>query len=816
MKEFLKKYAAYISAVVLFVALAYAYCYPVLQGRVIYAGDNINAEAAVHECAEYTRTTGEHSWWTGSMFCGMPNYQIGGGEYRSEQMLRPFTSVLHRGHSHTAWVLIIYFLCFFVLLRSYGVDKWLSIAGAVAMGLSSYFIVIIAAGHNGKTSTIALMSVVMAGMYLIFRRKYLLGVPLTALFTAVGFTAHPQMAYYLFMMMGLLWVAELCIHVRKSEMKAFALGSGLFFGSLALGFGACCANVFVNSEYASQTMRGGHSDLVRPGQEQAAATQSGGLDLAYATQWSYGIDETLSLLVPGVMGGASSVDVGRDSHVYKALVKNGVSRRNAEQFCSGVPLYWGEQPFTSGNVYVGAVICLLFVLGLILVKGPYKWALLAATAFSVVLAWGSNFMWLTELFFRYFPMYNKFRTVSSILIVAEVAMPLLGFMGLRDLMSGKVSREEGARALGISVAVTGGLCLLLALLGGGLFSFTSSYDAQWAGNLPGWLYDAIIDERAATLRSDAWRSAGFIAAASAVLRLYLKGRMRSGWMVSVLGVLMVADLWGVDRRYLDDSNFVPARDGSAVFAPQPWETVLSGDKDPHFRVMNLTTSTFNDARTSYRFKSLGGYHAAKLRRYQDLIDEHLSKMHMPVIGMLNAKYLITSDENGEVRPQVNPYALGNAWYVGKLLVVDGANAESDALMEADLSSEAVLDRSFEHYVSDLEPGVAGDAVVTLTSYSPKALSYKCSSSKPGTVVFSEIYYPFGWKASIDGAPVEHFRVNYMLRALNVPAGEHDIEFVFDPDSIRKGERIADTCVVLIYLTIVAAVALAIWRKSRKK
>jgi len=813
MKPFFRKYGAYLIAALIFFALAYIYCYPVLQGKVIYAGDNINAAAAVHECEQYTKTTGDHSWWTGSMFGGMPNYQIGGGEYKAEKMLRPFQMVLHRGHAHTAWIFIIYFFCFFALLRAFKVDKWLSITGSIAITLSTYFIVIIAAGHNGKTSTIALMSVVMAGMYLIYRKKYILGVILASLFTAVGFAMHPQMSYYIFMMMGLLCLAELAIHIKEKRLKDFGVATLLFVAAVALGFGACSSNVFANSEYASQTMRGGHSDLVKEGGDNALGQ---GLDIAYATQWSYGIDETLSLLVPGVKGGASSVNVGRDSKVYDALVSHGVARKSAEEFCRAVPMYWGEQPFTAGNVYVGAIVCLLFVLGLLIVKGPYKWALLAATLFSIVLAWGSNCMWFTELFFDHFPLYNKFRSVSSILIVAELAMPLLGFLSLKRLMESTDERKLLGRKILTATGITGGICLVLALMGGSLFTFSSSWDGQWAGNVPAWLYDAIRQERASLLRTDALRSALFIAAAAAVLLLFVKGKIRKSWLAPALGVLILLDMWPVDKRYLNDNNFVAPRNADAAFAIQPWEEAILADKDPHFRVFNLTTNTFNDARTSYRLKSLGGYHAAKLRRYQDLIDEHLSQMHMPVIDMLNAKYVIVQGEDGQPEPQLNPGAFGNAWYVGRLEVVDGANAESDALMRLDLSREAVLDASFREAVTDLEPGVAEDAQVRLLSYTPKSLSYECSSSRAGTIVFSEIYYPFGWKASIDGQPASHFRVNYMLRALNVSEGQHRIDFVFDPDSVRKGNAIAVPCVIILYLLLLAGIAALIWRKKAKE
>lgn len=795
--ELFKKYGAYVVAAVIFFALAFIYCKPQLSGKVVSAGDNTNATAAVQEAVRYTQETGDHTWWIGNMFSGMPDYQVGGGQYESAKLLAPFERILHRGHWNTAWIFIIYFFCFFVLLRSFDIDKWLSIVGSIAISLSSYFIVIIAAGHNGKTSTIALISVVIAGLYLIFRKKYGLGAIFVMLFSAIGFSTHPQMAYYLFMMMGLLWIAELWIHIREKRFKDMIVATAIFVLSLGIGLGTGTSNIFVNSEYAEQTMRGGHSDIISEGESSDAANTKG-LDIEYATQWSYGIDETMSFMIPGYMGGANSINVGKDSKLFKTLVDNGVSAKSAADFCKGVPMYWGDQPFTSGNVYMGAIICFLFLLGLLIVESPYKWALLAATLFSTALAWGHNCMWLTELFFKYFPLYSKFRAVSSILIVAEIAMPLLGFLALKQIMDGTVDKRKLFKSLYIAGGVTGGICLLLALFGGAMFTFTSQYDASWSSGLPAWLYDAIVDQRAALLRSDSFRSFLFIAAAFCLLWIYAKGKLKNGWMIAILGVLVVADMWPVDKRYFNDSYFVTVKQNNNAFAIQPYEEQLL--KDPsHFRVFNLTTNTWNDARTSYYLKSIGGYSAAKLRRYQDLIDQHLSKMHWPVIGMLNAKYLVMPGEDGSPELQLIPYALGNAWFVDKLHVVENANQESDALNIIDLSHEAVLDKEFSSFVQNLEPVIPEDASVVLNKYTPKELDYTCSSSQPGTIVFSEIYYPYGWKATIDGQAVDHYRVNYMLRALNVPAGQHNIHFIFDPDSVRKGDTIAVICIIIMYL-----------------
>lgn len=812
MNKFLQQYGAYLAAAALFLILAFVYCKPVLSGKVLLSGDDVNARSAIQESVRYHQETGDYTWWNDAVFSGMPNYQIGGGQYRSDRLLAPVLGFLHRGPAHPAWILIFYFVCFFILMRSFGVDKWLSIVGAIAVALSSYFLVIIAAGHGGKTIAISYISLVAAGFYLIYRKRYGLGAIFVMLFTAAGFSIHPQMAYYLFLMIGLFFLAELWIHIREKRWKDLGLATLVFVVALLIGFGTGCGNIFANREYAEQTMRGGHSDLLK---DEPGAQVSKGLDLDYATQWSYGRDETFSFLVPGFKGGSSTHPLGKDSHTWKSILSLGMPASTARDFCANAPLYWGEQPFTAGNVYVGAIVCFLFLLGCLIVPGPYKWALLASTVFSILLAWGYNCMWLTEFFFNHFPLYNKFRAVSSILIVAEVAMPLLGFLAVKSLMDGTVTKEKLRKGLFISGGITAGLCLVFALLGRSLFTFMAPGDAAFASQIPQPVYSALLEDRAALLVRDSWRSFAFIAAAFAVLFFFNEKKLRAPWMIAALGVLVLLDMWPVDRRYFNDDTFQQPKNTQAVFAMQEYEKQILQDPDPHFRVMNLTTNTFNESRTSYYLKSIGGYHAAKLRRYQDLIDEHLGKGHMPVIGMLNAKYLIVPDD-GQIAIQLNPYALGNAWFVEKLVVADGAQAESDALNNIDVATTAVLDKEFARFAANPEPGIAPDAEVHLTSWTPKQLDYEATTSTPGTLVFSEIYYPYGWKASIDGQPAEHFRVNYLLRALNVPAGSHHITFLFDPDSVRKGDAIATTCVVLMYLLILAIIGWGVYRSIKKR
>ncbi len=817
-KSLVKQYGVYLVAIVVFVLIAYIYCKPVLSGKVLVAGDEVAAISAQQEPLRYYEETGDYSWWTESVFSGMPNYQMGGGGTVGQvNWLLPFRAIFFMGSS-AAWTLILYFICFFILLRCFEVKPWLSIVGSLAIAFSSYFFVIIAAGHGSKTITIPLIAVVIGAFYVIFRRhKYGLGAILTMVFVAMGYVSHPQMTYYIFMMIGLLWIAELILHIREKQIKQLVIATAIFAGATLVGVGTSCANVFSNAEYVKETMRGGHSDIVRENQQAEGQDQIDGLDISYATQWSYGIDETMSFLIPGFMGGSNSYPLSTNSGVYEDLVANGVSPKNAKEFCQAIPMYWGDQPFTSGNVYMGAIVCFLFILGLLIVEGPYKWALLIATILSTALAWGHNFMWLTELFFKYFPLYGKFRAVSSILVVAEIAMPLLGFMALAKIMNGEIEKKKLSKSLYISAGITGGLCLIFALFGSSLFSFQSAYDTQFISQIPDWLYTSIVSERMSLLRSDSIRSLIFIVLAFAGLLLFTKDKLKKGWLIAILGVLIIADMWPVDKRYFNDSYFMsPSRKEKSQYEMMDYEQLLLLDPDPHFRVFNNTTDPFNENRTSYYLKSVGGYSAAKLRRYQDLINEHLSQYHMPVFNMLNTKYFIVFDENGNQVPEYNPDALGNAWFVDDIVVAENANEESDALMIIDLTNTAVIDKSFANYISDFQPGHDDMANVQLTKYTTKYIDYVSTSSKDGVIVFSEIYYPYGWKATIDGVPTDIFRVNYLLRALNVPAGEHQIHFVFDPDSVKKGNTLAGISCIILYLTIFGVVGRQIYNKRKRK
>mgnify|MGYP006873002138 FL=1 len=591
MKEFFKKYGAYLVAAVVFLGITLAYCFPMLQGKVLRQGDTLQWKGMAHELKEYNETAEVPANWTNSMFGGMPGYQITVKHpgnpatavvWYVDQFFRGLTTFFL--HSILA-LLIGYFIGFFIMLRAFGVNKWLSIAGAIAIAMSSYFFLIIPAGHETKAITLGMMAPVIGGFYLIFRKKYGWGVALVMLYSSIGMMRHPQMSYYLFMMMGVFGIAEIVIHIREKRIKDLFIALGLFVLSLGIGVGTGYSTLKSNSDYVKETVRGGHSDIADEGGQ-----KSKGLDIDYATAWSYGIGETMTLMIPNFQGGASSTDVGRGSQMYKTLVGKGVPASSARSLTAGLPTYWGEQPFTAGPVYVGAIVCMLFLLGCLIVKGPYKWAILAATIFSILLSWGHNFMGFTELFYYHFPFYNKFRTVSSILVVAEITMPLLGFLALEEIRKGAVESAKLRKSILISASVTGGLCLLFALFGRGMMSFSSSYDAHTLAGMPQWFVDALCDERASMLVADSWRSAIFIALGAALLLVYSSGKLKFGPFVAGLAALILADMWPVDKRYFGEGDWISKKEDASYFQMTDYEKQLLQDPE-YFRVLNLTTNT---------------------------------------------------------------------------------------------------------------------------------------------------------------------------------------------------------------------------------
>ena len=805
-----KKLAPYLVALVLFIGFALVYCSPVLEGKVLQAGDVNSWKGASNEARTFYEQTGEQTFWTNSMFGGMPTYQITGsmpsGTLRNS--IQHITHLGFNGSTEAIGLLFAYFFGFFLMLICFGINPWLSIIGGLALGLSSYFLLIIPAGHMTKATAIGFLAPIIGGFYATMRRKYWLGIPLVLLYGFLGITSHPQMSYYIAMLLGVFACAELYIHIRDKQWKELGIGVGMLLLCLTLILGTKWSWMQMNNSYLKETMRGGHSELK---QEEKTDTQKAGLDIKYATDWSYGKAETLTLLVPNFMGGASGYNVGDKSVLYEELVKARIPKSSAKQFCQSAPTYWGEKMFTSGSVYVGAIVCFLFVLGLLIVPGPYKWALLFATLMSIFLAWGKNMMWLTEWFFNYFPMYNKFRAVESILVVAEITMPLLGFMALQQIWEHREEKSPYKKPVLIAGGITAGICLILALFGGTLFDFTSSYDAQWKGQVGDDIYRMIIDQRVAMMKADAWRSLLFVILGCALTYWFIWQREKDAQpkysyiFCSCLAVLILADLVPVDKRFFNNDNFVKAKDNEAYFKMQPWEEQILQDKSLDYRVLNLNTNTFNDARTSYRLKSIGGYSAVKLRRYQDLIDEHISKMNWKVINMLNTKYIITRQG---VIP--NPDALGNAWFVNNVQFVPTPDDESAALNTIDLRTTAVADEQFREVLSCTTQPSAADEII-LTEYKPNALTYHATTSADRVAVFSEIYYPEGWHIYVDGKEIRLGRVNYVLRAAVIPAGDHTIEMKFVPNELCI-DKWSYACAILLLIMVLCGITWPLWSK----
>lgn len=814
----LKKMLPYLVAAAIFIILAVAYCHPVLSGKELKQGDIYQWKGMAQETLQYYEQTGKWSAWTNSMFSGMPTYQIAGGGTNEVTWFTKvcsalsgfFTNLTHLFFKNSVLMIIMgYLIGFYILLSSFKVDKWLAIVGSIAITFSSYFFIIIVAGHESKALTLGLMAPVIAGFYLIFRKKYIWGICLTMLYTAFGLYKHPQMSYYIFMMIAVLALAEIWQHIKEKRFKDMAIAISLFAISVLIGAGTGYGKYKSNADYVKETMRGGHSEIVR---EEAvdSSSQDSGLSFEYATQWSYGIGETFTLMIPNFKGGASASNLGTDSHFAGALKSKGVDPQAVKYLSSATPTYWGEQPFTAGPVYVGAIICLLFVLGLCIVKGPYKWGLLIATIFSILLSWGHNLEWFTRLFFNYFPFYSKFRAVSSILVVAQIAMPLLGFLALREIFEGRVGSRALKRSLLIAFGVTGGLSLFFALFGGMIFNFTSSADAYMAAQFPAWFMEALVEQRALMFRSDCFRSFVFIVLASLLIFLFVRQKIKPALFTLILGVLILGDMWPVNRRYFNENHFVTKKENDSYFQKYAYEEEILKDTDPHFRVLNLTTNTFNESRTSYYLKSIGGYHAAKLRRYQDLIDEHLTQMNMNALNMLNTKYIIV-EQDGTVVPMLNEERLGNAWFVDEIILVETPNQESDMLRDIDPATVAVADIQFADFVSESTTPSDPSAGIELNTYAPDVLTYTSNCLYDKTAVFSEVYYPYGWKAYIDGVPVEHFRVNYLLRALNIPAGKHDIRFEFRPDSVIKGYKVSFAFMGIMYFILISSITFGLYR-----
>ena len=846
-------------AVVLFAVIAFAYFYPAdVENRILFRHDSSAGLGAGQEASEFLKQTGERTRWSNSIFGGMPTYQTA-PSYDSTDALQTAVKAYHLWLPENVWYVFAYLLGFYILMRVVlprketgdGSQDYIRIAllaflGAIAWAFSSYFFIIIGAGHLWKVMALAYLPPLIAGIVLAYRGKYLWGLVVTAVFAAFEINAnHVQMTYYYLFVIAAMVIAYI-IESRK-DWRHVLKATGVCLAGALIGVCLNLSNLYHTWEYSQETMRG-KSELVKA---DAANQTSSGLDRDYITQWSYGIDETWTLLIPNAKGGAS-VPIINDATAMEHAdedVVNFFGQLFEMNPYSNFYEYWGTQPMTAGPVYVGAFVFFLFVLSLFIVKGPMKWALLAVTVLSVMLSWGKNFMPLTDFFLDFVPMYAKFRTVASILVIAEFTIPLLAMMALWKWITTPVSMKY----VYISLGLTGGFCLLFALMPGMFFDFNSAVDAQTVDMMNAQIvpmlkdhpdilqqYQAVIgrllpslaEMHQAVFTADCWRSLLIILIGVACLLLHRWGKLRAGWLISLLVVLCLIDMWQVDKRYLNDEMFVPKSERENPIKPTFADEQILQDKSLDYRVLNLTTNTFNENETSFFHKSIGGYHAAKLRRYQELIDAYLmpemqslftslpqvgydlnqlrTDSVMPVLNMLNTKYLIVGVGNQTVALQ-NYQTYGNAWLVDKVQYVENANEEIEALGRLSLRHEAVADKKFADVLgqSTLQDTLS---LVTLDKYLPNQLTYTVQSGKGGVVVFSEIYYP-GWTATVDGEEVELGRVNYVLRALQVKPGRHEVVLSFFPKTVKTTETIAYISYGLLALVIILLIVMSV-RKLR--
>ncbi|MGL4852567.1 MAG: YfhO family protein [Phocaeicola sp.] len=816
---------------VLFIAISFVYFFPaVTEGRILSQHDSVGGIGAGEEAKNYLNETGERTRWTNALFGGMPTYQTS-PSYNSTDLLKGVENLYHLYLPTYVWYVFALLLGFYILLRAFDFSRWMAALGAIVWAFSSYFFILISAGHIWKLITLAYIPPTIAGMVLIYRGKLVTGGVLTAFFVALQILSnHIQMSYYFLFVMVAMFIAYGVTAYQKGTLKQFGKATGVLFLAGIVGVCVNLSTLYHTYQYSKETMRG-KTELVKKNSDDQTKS---GLERSYITQWSYGIGETFTLLVPNTKGGASV-----------PLAANERAMKKADPMYASIygqiGQYWGEQPGTSGPVYVGAFVMFLFILGLFIVKGSMKWALLGATILSILLSWGKNFMPFTDFFLDYVPMYDKFRTVSSILVIAEFTIPLLAMLALKKVVEEpqRLLKEE-AKGFYISLGATAGLSFLFAVAPSLFFpSYISTSEMyQLQNGLPA-EHVAPIMANLQTMRmtlftADAWRSFFIILVGVALLFAYSKQNIKASLLIGALLVLCLVDMWDVNKRYLNDGQFVPKVAQVNTFKQTETDKFILADPTLDYRVLNLASNTFNENNTSYWHKSIGGYHAAKLRRYQEMIEEHISPEMQelfkavseaggdmrevdptlfPVLNMLNTRYFIFPLQGGETVPVQNPYALGNAWFVDEVMYVKNANEEIDALHTVNPYEVAVIDKKFEKVVA-APAAVDSMATIDLTNYLPNELTYQSESTEAGTVVFSEIYYP-GWRAYIDGVEVPIGRANYLLRTINVPAGKHVITFTFRPESLRITEIIATSALALLGFTLLAFLLVKLNKRGKQ-
>ncbi len=777
-----KKILPYLIAILTFVIISLAYFSPVLEGKKLFQSDIAQFRGMSKEIQDFRTEYGEEPYWTDRAFGGMPSYQL--STYYPNDYIKKFDSLL-RFLPRPADYLFLYFISFFILLMVLKTDWKLAIIGALAFGFSTYFIIILGVGHNAKAHAIAYMPLVLAGVLLVFQKKNLLGFILTSIAMALEINAsHPQMTYYLLFMIVIFGIVYLINAFQNKESSVFFKNIGVLFVAVILAVGVNATSLLATKEYADESTRSKSELTITPDGKDKDITS--GLSREYITQYSYGILETFDLFIPRFMGGSNNENIGKDSNTYE-FVKDVGGAKQAKGFAENAPMYWGNQPIVAAPAYIGAIMIFLFVLGIFLVKGKLKKWLVAATIFSILLSWGKNFGFLTDLFIDYVPLYNKFRAVSSIQVIAELAIPILGILGLKVFFDKEVSNKEKIKALKNSVIIVGGLALVFVVAGTSLFAFESINDARYENMAPGFS-EVLIADRKSIFFDDSLRSLILVFLTVVSLWFFLKGKINKNIVFVTLLLLILFDLVVVDKRYVNNDDFISKSKLEKPFPKSDINTEILKDKS-HYRVMNFMVNPMNDGSTSFYHNSIGGYHAAKPRRYQELFDFQIAKNNFDVLNMLNTKYIIFPDDNNRANVQINPDANGNVWFVDKIKFVNSANEEIKALDSINTKRVAIVSSVFKNDLEGFSFQNDSTATIQLTNYKANELTYESNAKTDQLAVFSEIYYKNGWNAYVDGKLTPHYRANYVLRAMIIPSGKHQIFFKFEPKIIKQGNTI---------------------------
>jgi hypothetical protein len=791
----LKKFLPHLLVLVGFIIVSLFYFSPVLQGKKIFQSDIVQYIGMAKEQNDFRDRTGQEPYWTDAAFGGMPTFQL--GAYYPHNYVKKLDSVL-RFLPRPADYLFLYFIGFYILLLCLKLDFRLAFLGALAFGFSTYLIIILGVGHNAKAHAIAYMPMVLGGIILTFRQKYLWGFLLLSLAMALQIGAnHFQMTYYLLLLVIVLGISYLIDAYRKNILRKFFKALGVMVVAVVLAIGANATNLLATQEYASHSTRGDTGLTIAPdGSEKPAS----GLTFDYITAYSYEKLETFGLFIPRFMGGGSSEKLGNDSQVYDALIKLGASVPQASNFLNNVPSYWGEQGYVAGaQLYVGATIIFFFVFGFFLISGRLKWWVLGGSILALLLSWGKHFAFFTEFFIEYIPLYNKFRAVTSIQVIFNICIPIMALVGISKLFSTKIEASVKEHALKWTLIITGGLCIFFLLFKAVLFDFSGTSDSSLIQQLGMDFMRALKEDRKSLFISDTIRSLVFVLISSALVWIYIKNKIKQNWLILVLALLILADLIPVDKRYVNNEDFVNASKMDQPFQPTMADQEILKDKS-HYRVFDVSGSPFNTGRTSYFHNAIGGYHAAKPGRIQDLYDFYISRNNMEVLNMLNAKYFIVPSENGQPQAQQNPNAFGNAWFVDNIKWVNSANEAILSLNEVDLQQTAIVNSKFKNQISENFRALES-AEIRLHSYQPNELVYKTNTSARQFAVFSEMYYQPGWQAYLDGEKVDHVRADYVLRAMNIPEGEHTVTFRFEPEVVNTGSSIALASSIILVLII---------------